>query len=89
MNELEVRILGALIGVVMIAVGSVLSTDFRGTLKWCARMNVRSLNPWRSLSSEAVDSRVEGYMLLGRIVGVLMIFGGSIALIVSCVALLG
>jgi hypothetical protein len=92
-DQLELRLLAALVGVAFVAVGLVLAANFRGFSAWHARKSIESVKwleeslsrvpPWSWLLDRPLERRVARQVRLLRVIGVVFAAAGLIVVIVS------
>jgi hypothetical protein len=92
-DQMEPRLLAALVGVALVAVGLVLATDFRGFAAWQAKKSVESVKwlegsfrrvpPWSWLPDRSLEQRVAWQVRLARVMGVMLAAVGLVAVIAS------
>ncbi|HUY51991.1 MAG TPA: hypothetical protein VMV92_40880 [Streptosporangiaceae bacterium] len=92
MSLLEARVLGAALGLALIAVGLALAVNFRGVTEWHIRKSYESvawlerIPPWSWQPRRPVEQRIAGYVMLERAAGVLFSGFGVLMLIIAAVA---
>jgi hypothetical protein len=92
MSVLEARILGAALGLALIAGGLALAVNFRGVTEWHIRKSYASvaglerIPPWSWLPRKPLEERIAGYVTLERFAGALFAGFGLLMLIVATVA---
>ena len=92
-DQLEPRILAALIGLVFVAAGLVLAINFRGFSAWHARKSYESVRwlegplsrvpPWSWLLTLPLEERISRQLRFERVIGVMLMAAGLLAVIIS------
>ena len=92
MTVLEARILGGIFGIICIALGLVLVTNYRGFTRWHACKSIEMMAPleqvppWRWLNTRPVEDRIAGLVRQARVTGYIFAAGGVLVVLVACFA---
>jgi hypothetical protein len=92
-DQLELRLLGCLMGLILLTVGLVLATNFRGFSAWHARKSFESVKwmegplsrvpPWSFLLRRPPEQRIARQVIVMRVIGVVFTVGGAVAIVAS------
>jgi hypothetical protein len=92
MTVLDARVLGGTFGLVLVAIGLVLATNYRGFTRWHARKSIELMEPleqvppWRWLSPRPLDGRVTTLMRQAKVTGYIFTAAGTLVVVVACFA---
>jgi hypothetical protein len=92
MIVLEARVLGGIFGLVLVGIGLVLATNYRGFTRWHARKSIELMGPleqvppWRMLSARPIDDRVATLMRQAKVTGYIFTAAGTLVVVVASFA---